>query len=692
MYIVGDMKRHEIYKTFAQFKKSRDDRSMNSLCDTDEDFKLQAQQNFLREFVDKHPDWDKLMLYHQIGSGKTCTAITIAEHHMTKNPKAKTIVILPARLRTNFYDELMTPCAMDKYISQSDFTKYKDPDTTEKARAKIKSTFIHAVSKKYEIISFEKFKDMAKKAQNIQRWVEQFTKDRIVIVDEVHNLVSNNYNKETWRTLDQTHRLTKGKGLGSIIFKYMCKNVQESCKMLFLTATPIFNDISQFKELVTILRPTAVLPTTNTIRNYIELLRGKVSFFPGTSPNAYPHTEYSVEEIPLSQTQDSVIEKIMEADEEEQDVEKEAFLVFQRMAAVVCLPRNIKPNTPERLKNIVDNTSEYAPKLKHLVDAIEQHRGKHVVYSTFIQSGLSVVEALLKSRGWMSWKDAVREKDVSKRNNFKTYAVWDSTAKDADKQHIKSIVNSKDNLDGKNMRVILGSPSIKEGVSFKHIQHLHMIDPVWNSSAMSQIEGRAIRFCSHVEIPKDHEFLKRTVTIHHYKSIPMNGDEGQVTQTADQRIYDQIIPEKQRLVRMAENALKKVSIDYFLFRKMYGDFHGISPATPNTSPSPISIEENGRVVGKQRNQEFKKTNTCPKPRRPNDAGRCPQNYVKRKNAHDDDCCYKIRPVKSTCPSKRRPVKDPETKKVACKDKDQYLKKNKSGHECCYKKKKSSSTA
>jgi hypothetical protein len=50
MYIVGDMKRHEIYKTFAQYKKSRDDRSMDSLCDTDEDFKLQAQQNFLREF------------------------------------------------------------------------------------------------------------------------------------------------------------------------------------------------------------------------------------------------------------------------------------------------------------------------------------------------------------------------------------------------------------------------------------------------------------------------------------------------------------------------------------------------------------------------------------------------------------------------------------------------------------------
>ena len=47
-----------------------------------------------------------------------------------------------------------------------------------------------------------------------------------------------------------------------------------------------------------------------------------------------------------------------------------------------------------------ENIKRYAPKIYDLVNAIESLKGKHVVYSTFIQHGLHIVEKELQRRGW----------------------------------------------------------------------------------------------------------------------------------------------------------------------------------------------------------------------------------------------------------------------------------------------------
>ena len=57
-----------------------------------------------------------------------------------------------------------------------------------------------------------------------------------------------------------------------------------------------------------------------------------------------------------------------------------------------------------------------------------------------------------------------------------TYTKIDSDDnKDIDKIKVKKVLNSKENMSGELIRVILGSPSIKEGISFNHIQHLHQL-------------------------------------------------------------------------------------------------------------------------------------------------------------------------------------------------------------------------
>lgn len=688
--------RYKIYKEFAEYKQKKDSRDMNSICKAPDGFRLQVQQSFLKEYITKYPDWRSLLLYHQIGSGKTCTAITLAEQYMSVHPNIKVSVILPARLRTNFIDELVSPCGMDKYISKEDFAKYFASETSDGTKKRIKQKFMKAIENKYDIMSYEKFKLSAFKTKDLKKWIEDITKNRLIIIDEVHNLIADKYDKDTFEYINKNHKIKRGKGINTILMKYLNLHAHSSCKMIYLTATPVFDNLLQFKELVGMMNPSAVIPKNTSITGVIDNLRGKVSFFPGTSANAYPKVEYDIHEIPFSKTQDKISNNIISRGQFAED--SEAFMIEQRMASIACLPGN--PKISDNIEPIVNNQDEYSPKVKNLVQTIMDNRGKHVVYSTFIASGLRLVEAVLRKKGWVSIKDALKmkEENVSpEKYEYKTFALWDGSIPDAEKIVIKSTINKVDNLDGRHIRVILGSPSIKEGVSFKHIQHLHLLDPVWNSSAKDQIEGRAIRFCSHVDIPENHEYLKRKVIVHIYKSVPRK-ENPIVKVTCDQEIYDSIIPRKEQVIKAAEKALKKVAIDHFLFRKMY--MNAQSPISPigedRNRPSVIDIPED-EDAPLRKNPKKQKGKTCPKKRRPNpqaENGKCPSDFpTVRKNTHGDWCCFKKDSKKketnqekgktSTCPTARRPDNDGN-----CQD-GFVMRLNSHGDPCCYKGRKES---
>lgn len=694
--------RYQIYKEFQQFKQNKDTRSMEQICQPTNGFNLQIQQSFLKEYITKYPNWRSLLLYHQIGSGKTCTAITLAEQYMSMNPNVKVTVILPARLRTNFIDELISPCGMNKYISNRDFEQYFSSDTPESTKKRIKAKFIKKIEKTYDIMSYEKFRNEAYKKRNLRVWVKGFTKNRLIIVDEVHNLISENYDSNTYeKQIKPSGILKRVKGINTILMKYLNDNAHQSCKMLYLTATPVFDNLMQFKELVLMMNPDAVIKKGATVKDTIEHLRGKVSFFPGTSPKAYPKVVYENHDVVLSNTQDIVMNNIIRFGKDLNNESTESFMIYQRMASVAALPGN--PKISSNISRIVNNQVEYAPKIKEIVHNIINNPGKHVVYSTFVQSGVHIVEAALRKEGWISLKEA---KDIEgnggdiSRYNYKIYAIWDGSVKDAEKVLTKSVVNKVSNIDGKYIRVIIGSPSIKEGVSFKHAQHMHILDPVWNSSAKDQIEGRVIRFCSHIDIPRNHEYLKRQVVVHLYKSVPQR--DGLVQHTCDQEIYEHVIPEKEKVIKTAEKALKAVALDNHLFKKLYID-DATSPISPEPhmrdKPSAIEIDGDDATIRKKSGS--RKGKTCPKKRRPV-GNACPDEFPERRpNKHDEMCCYKqsrasTRQVRNTnrngetdmsqeehkklmtCPKPRRPDSDGN-----CKE-GYEPRENKHGALCCYK--------
>ncbi len=680
--------RFEIYNQFKKYVQQKDRRNMNSICKNDDNvFRLQAQQLFLKEYINKYPKWKSLLLYHSLGSGKTCTAITMAEELFKQDKhieKAK--VILPARLRTNFIDELMSPCAQYNYLDEKLHKEFVSNKTSLKRKNEIKKIFMDKFQKKYDLFSFEKLKiDLNKnKTSTLKEYIHKFTENSFLIIDEVHNLVTTNYDEKKAAIIlspDATVNdkdLFKGvKGGLTILFKALNMYAHPTCKMIFLTATPIFDNIGQLKELVKIMVPEAEINKRAKVKDVIEFLRGRVSFFPGTSINAYPKVEYTVYDIPFSDTQYINTQRIINK-ESENDELSESFMIKQRQVSLATLPKNA-PITKQNIKQILENKKEYCPKIHKLIDVIESKPGKHVVFSNFIVSGLNIIEQALRENGWISWKESSNKNG----SNKKVYALWDGSVKDSDKQIIKNIANSVDNIYGDKIRVILGSPSIKEGVSFKHIQHIHLMDPVWNQSAKDQVEGRAIRYCSHIDIDeKKHTPLKRSVVVNIYKSVN-NGN------SCDEIIYDKIIEAKKELIKKGELALKKVAIDHYLFRNIYQDTpDNKTPEGYSGTFSDIDLNDEDNVVIHQ-NKKLKVRTTCPKKRRPDIiTGLCrnPDEIV-RLNPQKFPCCYKKKKAKktkntndveTTCmPKSRRPING------KCKEGFEN-RVNKHGDDCCFK--------
>ena len=578
--------------------------------------------------------------------------------------KTKIRVILPARLRTNFFYELISPCGFDAYISKADFDRFYSSESKMAEKNKIKKKFMDLIEARYEIISIERFKiNMYKHSHDLAAFISDYTQNTLLIVDEVHNMLSDKYDAKVFSEIMQDGVIKKrGKGMNTILFKVLTSMAHKSCKMVFMTATPIFDNINQFKELVRVMAPEAAkaLQSNSKISQVIDILRGKVSFFPGTSVNAYPKVVYAHHDLEMSVTQDVLTAKInvgykksddldeFEGGDDVNDAEEtEAFMVKRRQISIVAIQKT-GALSKEQMDQILGNMPEYCPKIKKIVNLIETSVGKHVVYTNFVNVGINVLEHVLMSKGWVNF---LKLKKYSKADlepyKGKVYAVWSGKTKDVDKQHIKNVINAKDNIYGDKIRVIIGSPSIKEGVSFKHVQHLHLLDAVWNISAKDQVEGRAVRFCSHVDIKAEHDGLERKVIIHVYKMMPRNG--GKVMKTCDQIIYDDIIPKKEKMVKAGESALRKVSIDHYLYRNLYPMYPNNPNGNSKNWPKPkyddlgrshIDLTEEEDILMKKGKTKAIKT-TCPKPRRPDGEGLCKEGYLKKQNVHGDECCYKV---------------------------------------------------
>lgn len=71
------------------------------------------------------------------------------------------------------------------------------------------------------------------------------------------------------------------------------------------------------------------------------------------------------------------------------------------------------------------------------------------------------------------------------------------------------------NMYGEEIKIIIGTRIISEGLDFKFLRQVHILEPWYNLSRHEQIIGRAIRYLSHKDLPLE----EQNSEIYQYASI-----------------------------------------------------------------------------------------------------------------------------------------------------------------------------
>jgi hypothetical protein len=86
-----------------ELKRNADNISCDTIGNTSGNMSLLLHQEIVRDYMNLYTPYRGLLLYHGLGSGKTCSSIAIAEG--MKGPK-KIIIMTPKSLRRNYMEEL----------------------------------------------------------------------------------------------------------------------------------------------------------------------------------------------------------------------------------------------------------------------------------------------------------------------------------------------------------------------------------------------------------------------------------------------------------------------------------------------------------------------------------------------------------------------------------------------------------
>ena len=545
-----NLNNYDITKEFKKYIVPVSNEKMEQYC-LPKNFTLQPQQLFLADFLSsKFSPWllDNIrgtLLFHQIGAGKTCTAITIAEEF---KKKLNIVVVLPAALIGNFLSELRSECTENEYLTNTERNELIDLKPFDLLYKKIINKSNERIEKYYKIYSYHKFVALIgeNKIKNLN--------NTLLIIDEIQNMIS--LNGTFYKTL-----------------VHIINNSNDSLKLLLLSGTPIFDKPVEIALTLNLLKKNDLIPITKfnheylklsnnmtykmiNIKNFKNKISNLISFYRGAPPQAYPSQQFKVVKCNMSEfqyksylTSLSTETNFRRGSFKNVDILKlpQNFLLGPRMMSNIAFPnKSIGESGYNSFKNEalqMQNISEYSIKFYKIIQKIGKADGPVFVYSNFKELG--GIKCFIKFIEYHGWKNYSNYDEGLKR-----FVIWSGEESQDYKNEIKYIFNQKNNADGSKIKLILGSPSIKEGVSLLRVQQVHILEPYWNMSRMLQIMGRAVRFCSHKDVPKN----KRIVKIYLYlATYPKE-------KTTDQIIWS-YAQKKNVLINQFENIMKESAFD-----------------------------------------------------------------------------------------------------------------------------------
>jgi len=433
-----------------------------------------------------------LLLYHELGSGKTCTSIMIADLMLRKRQIGHVYVLTPGSLRKGWINEYCNICG------------YKP---------KILTNFYTFIT--YNYIMNEKLPDF---------------NNSLVIIDEAHNLINGVKNRS--------------KNPSTLYNRLMsCTN----CRIIALSGTPIFNYIYEWPILGNLLKPgtfpdiikkdkidvsafvdkefrimedgSLFVKSPTRLRHQLE---GIISYFPGSGKEFLPTVIY-MEPIKVIMPHDQEVNYWKQDIQESklskppgrklERTNKELYELLQRlyiMAKKNIITRGASnfyyPGILSTMKDTVRSRGgwvdqeqfaeqrlmrELSMKFAALFVNILLHpKQKHVVFTFFKhKSGVDLIHAMFKMCG------------------IKT-AIFSGDLDDSSRSYVLNKFNKKENREGNNLLVLLVTEAGAEGISIREARHMHILESSPRESKIQQAIGRIVRYKSHYDLPKNEQNVK----------------------------------------------------------------------------------------------------------------------------------------------------------------------------------------
>ena len=515
---------------------------------------LMIHQVNISRFLSNYTPYDGLLIFHAMGTGKTCSAIGTIEKMRGEidNTYKKALILARGKgILNNILNELVFVCTDGKYIPEDYDNLNKD---TQKIRLKKK------VSDFYTFETYYKFSKTLE-GMSDKDIVNQFN-DTIIVCDEVHNL----------------HLKTKTKELYVNIYKQLHRlfHILENKKILLLSGTPMKDKPEEIAIIMNLILPLeSQLPTgmdfvkkfliydddTNiysvNLKKAKELkkyFKGRVSYLqPVYSENVekkfignyienlefFKIFEENMIDIQKESYKDAYKldygkQDVNEGGEEEEGSEGEegtGIYSNSRQASLFVFPdgsygskgfkkyvQEVKTGGIQQLMKIKKKggisyklTNELINKIKNpdISIQLDNLRKYSVKYASVIENMLKndnqtffIYCSFVKGSGIILFTKILELFGFSKANGTETKKGLRYASITSGVTPLKLIqrFNDKDNMYGDYIKVIIGSRVIGEGFSLKNVREVHILTPHWNYAETDQAIARAFRAFSHIDL------------------------------------------------------------------------------------------------------------------------------------------------------------------------------------------------
>ena len=575
------------------------------------DFKLQPQQRFLRRVLSPDAPTQGLLMVHGTGSGKTCTGIQIAEEYILRPEfqSKKVFVLASPAVQENFRHQifdasqvkvddagitLSKQCTGRRYLDIIQRTKAQPLSWSSQAgRDSIMKSASRIIDEFYEFWGYEEFgnelerQTLKRNTRDLEAWIRATFDNRLIIIDEAHNL------------RDTSETTTNEKIVNAALKRIV--QTAHGITLVLLTATPMYDTFNEVLDYFNMFlwnerkqKPTESLKTLDFFTKngdfvsedaraaFHTLSNTYISYIKGENPFTFPFRldppDDMIAAVPRTHDMDGrpIVTpiKYLKLAQAVMSPYQSGILRALRHTKlqeprVVC----VLPDNKNALRDVMDvqgdqyrysgipflsrsNVATYSAKFASVLRCISESHGVVLVYSNIVDLGAQLFAMCLEEHGFAPAMGAPLLAETSgevQARSSGTYALFTSKTSRGDIKSLLGRLKQSGNKDGKDIRVIIASPKVSEGVDFKYVRQVHVLDPWYNMSRIEQVIGRGLRTCSHALLHP----LEQNCTVY----LHVNRHPGDTQETLDEFIYREFVEKKAIRMAKVKKALMESAMD-----------------------------------------------------------------------------------------------------------------------------------